>query len=73
MALSAKEADIQMMLSAEVHLGTKNCDFQMERYVFKRRNDDVFVLLLIEAVRGDNLCWKKGVGLGYKRGTWGNG
>lgn len=37
--LSDKEADIQMMLAAEVHLGTKNCDFQMERYVFKRRND----------------------------------
>lgn len=37
--LSTKEADIQMMLAAEVHLGTKNCDFQMERYVFKRRND----------------------------------
>ena len=25
-----KEADIQMMLAADVHLGTKNCDFQME-------------------------------------------
>ena len=38
-ALSQKEQDIQMMLAAEVHLGTKNCDFQMERYVFKRRSD----------------------------------
>ncbi|CAA6659290.1 unnamed protein product [Spirodela intermedia] len=38
-ALSQKEADIQMMLAADVHLGTKNCDFQMERYVFKRRSD----------------------------------
>lgn len=37
--LSQKEADIQMMLAADVHLGTKNCDFQMERYVFKRRTD----------------------------------
>lgn len=37
--LSSKEADIQMMLAAEVHLGTKNCDYQMERYAFKRRND----------------------------------
>lgn len=37
--LSQKEADIQMMLAADVHLGTKNCDFQMERYVFKRRSD----------------------------------
>ncbi|KZV40011.1 40S ribosomal protein SA [Dorcoceras hygrometricum] len=51
--LSAKEADIQMMLAAEVHLGTKNCDFQMERYVFKRRNDGsvlmpVLMNLLVE-------------------------
>ena len=38
-ALSQKEQDIQMMLAADVHLGTKNCDFQMERYVFKRRTD----------------------------------
>ncbi|XP_075523932.1 small ribosomal subunit protein uS2-like [Primulina tabacum] len=43
-ALSAKEADIQMMLAAEVHLGTKNCDFQMERYVFKRRNDGIYII-----------------------------
>ncbi|KAK1436931.1 hypothetical protein QVD17_02715 [Tagetes erecta] len=43
-ALSTKEADIQMMLSAEVHLGTKNCDFQMERYVFKRRNDGIYII-----------------------------
>ncbi|KAD6794737.1 hypothetical protein R6Q59_021354 [Mikania micrantha] len=42
--LSTKEADIQMMLSAEVHLGTKNCDFQMERYVFKRRNDGIYII-----------------------------
>lgn len=39
--LSQKETDIQMMLAAEVHLGTKNCDFQMERYVFKRRTDGI--------------------------------
>lgn len=34
-----KESDVQMMLAADVHLGTKNCDYQMERYVWKRRND----------------------------------
>lgn len=39
MALSQKEADVQMMLAAQCHLGTKNCDFQMERYTYKRRND----------------------------------
>ena len=40
--LSQKEADIKMMCAAEVHLGTKNCNYQMERYVFKRRNDGIF-------------------------------
>ncbi|XP_021847500.1 40S ribosomal protein SA [Spinacia oleracea] len=42
--LSQKEADIQMMLAAHVHLGTKNCDFQMERYVFKRRSDGIHII-----------------------------
>jgi hypothetical protein len=41
MVLSQKEADVQMMLAADVHLGTKNCDFQMERYVWKRRSDGI--------------------------------
>ncbi|KAK1276652.1 40S ribosomal protein SA [Acorus gramineus] len=42
--LSQKELDIQMMLAADVHLGTKNCDFQMERYVFKRRSDGIYII-----------------------------
>lgn len=29
MALSQKEADIQMLLAAGCHLGTKNCSFQV--------------------------------------------
>ncbi|KAL1817308.1 hypothetical protein ACET3Z_019882 [Daucus carota] len=44
--LTSKEADIQKMLAAEVHLGAKNCDFQMERYVFKRRNNDIYIINL---------------------------
>jgi small subunit ribosomal protein SAe len=44
-ALSQKEQDIQKMLAADVHLGTKNCDFQMERYVFKRRTDGIIAIL----------------------------
>ncbi|CAA7041189.1 unnamed protein product [Microthlaspi erraticum] len=35
-----------MMLSADVHLGTKNCDYQMERYVFKQRNDGIYIINL---------------------------
>jgi small subunit ribosomal protein SAe len=45
-SLSTKEADIQMMLAAEVHLGTKSVDFQMQRYVFRRRNDGIYIINL---------------------------
>ncbi|KAL4393764.1 hypothetical protein HN51_021720 [Arachis hypogaea] len=44
--LSQKKQDIQMMLAAEVHLRTKNCDFQMECYIFKRRNDGIYIINL---------------------------
>ncbi|KAL6547366.1 hypothetical protein OROMI_023087 [Orobanche minor] len=44
--MSTKEADIQMLLAAQAHLGTKNCDYQMERYVFKRRNDGIYIINL---------------------------
>jgi len=38
------EDDIQRMLACHVHLGTKNCDHQMERYTYKRRaNDGVYI------------------------------
>jgi small subunit ribosomal protein SAe len=46
MALTQREADIQLLLAAQCHLGTKNCDFQMERYVYKRRNDGIYVINL---------------------------
>ena len=46
MALSQKESDIQMMLAAQCHLGTKNCDHQMERYVWRRRQDGIYVINL---------------------------
>lgn len=44
--LSQKELDIQLMLAAQVHLGTKNCDYQMERYVFRRRQDGIYIMNL---------------------------
>lgn len=47
MVLSQKESDVQMLLAADAHLGTKNCDFQMERYVWKRRSDGMFPILLL--------------------------
>lgn len=46
MALSERELDIQLMLAADVHLGTKNLDFQMERYAHKRRTDGIYIINL---------------------------
>jgi small subunit ribosomal protein SAe len=37
--LSATEEDIQLLLAAQCHVGTKNCDKLMEPYVWKRRQD----------------------------------
>lgn len=37
--LAPTEDDITKMLMATTHLGTKNTDHQMRRYVFKRRSD----------------------------------
>ena len=42
--LNATEEDIQLMLAAQCHIGTKNCDKQMEPYVFKRRADGIHIL-----------------------------
>ena len=44
-ALSLRERDMLMMLAAEVHLGTKNCDYQMERYTHSRRADGISPIL----------------------------
>lgn len=45
-ALHPKEQDIQLLLSANSHLGTRNIDPQMNRYVWRRRADGVHVLNL---------------------------
>jgi len=42
--LQPKEEDIQMMLSAGVHTGTRNADSFMEEYIWRRRNDGVHIL-----------------------------
>jgi small subunit ribosomal protein SAe len=44
--LTQKELDIQMLLAAGCHLGTKNCSYQMERYVHSRRQDGIYVINL---------------------------
>jgi len=42
--LQPKEEDIQMMLSAGVHTGTRNSDSSMQEYIWRRRNDGVHIL-----------------------------
>lgn len=42
--LQPKEEDIQMMLSAGVHTGTKNSDNSMKEYIWRRRNDGIHIL-----------------------------
>eukprot|EP00210_Caulerpa_lentillifera_P008265 g7887.t1 len=44
--MNQKEKDIQMMLASGCHLGTKNCDFQMDRYIFRRNQEGVHVFNL---------------------------
>lgn len=42
--LQPKDEDIQMMLSAGVHTGTRNSDSMMQEYIWRRRNDGVHIL-----------------------------
>jgi len=42
--LAATEEEIQLLLAAQCHIGTKNCDKQMEPYVWKRRADGIHLL-----------------------------
>jgi small subunit ribosomal protein SAe len=42
--LSATEEEIQLLLAAQCHIGTKNCDKHMEPYVWRRRADGIHIL-----------------------------
>nr|AHB12421.1 40S ribosomal protein SA [Pantala flavescens] len=44
--LSLKEDDVTKMLAASTHVGTENKDFQMEQYVYKRRQDGIHIINL---------------------------
>jgi len=46
MAMNRKEDDIQKMLVCKSHLGTKNVDFKMKRYVFKRTPEGIHLIHL---------------------------
>jgi small subunit ribosomal protein SAe len=42
--LNPREDDIQKMLACQVHIGSRNLDASMERYIWKRRSDGVFLI-----------------------------
>jgi small subunit ribosomal protein SAe len=44
--MATKEDDIQMMLVCKTHLGTRNCDHRMKRYVFRRTVDGIHIIHL---------------------------
>ncbi|CAE8637425.1 unnamed protein product [Polarella glacialis] len=43
---TSKEEDVQMMLVCKTHLGTRNCDYRMKRYVFRRTVDGIHIIHL---------------------------
>jgi len=42
--LSATDEEIQLLLAAQCHIGSKNCDKQMQPYVWKRRADGINII-----------------------------
>jgi len=42
--LSATDEEIQLLLAAQCHIGGKNCDKQMQPYVWKRRPDGINII-----------------------------
>jgi small subunit ribosomal protein SAe len=44
--LAMTEEDLKMMLAAEVHHGSTNCDVAMRKYVWRRRQDGVHLIHL---------------------------
>jgi len=51
-ALNLREDDLKLMLAANVHLGAKNLDPNMKKYVWRRKMDGVYVLNL-------GMTWEK--------------
>jgi small subunit ribosomal protein SAe len=47
--MASKEEDVQMMLVCKTHLGTRNCDHRMKRYVFRRTVDGIHIIHLGKA------------------------
>jgi len=50
--MELKEEDLKLMLAANVHIGTKNMNCQMSRYIWRRRRDGVYLINL-------GMTWEK--------------
>jgi small subunit ribosomal protein SAe len=44
--LALKEADVKMLIAAQVHIGARNTDANMKRYIWRRRKDGVNLIHL---------------------------
>uniref|UniRef100_A0A4X2M8I8 40S ribosomal protein SA C-terminal domain-containing protein n=1 Tax=Vombatus ursinus TaxID=29139 RepID=A0A4X2M8I8_VOMUR len=44
--LQMKEEDVLKFLAAGTHLGGTNLDFQMEQYIYKRKSDCIYIIIL---------------------------
>jgi len=44
--LALREEDLKLLLAANAHIGAKNCDANMTRYVWRRRKDGVHIIHL---------------------------
>jgi len=50
--LALKEEDLRLLLAANVHIGVKNMNMNMSRYVWRRRRDGVYLINL-------GMTWEK--------------
>ena len=44
--LQMEEGGVLKFLAAGTHLGGTNLDFQMEQYIYKRKNDGIYIINL---------------------------
>lgn len=51
-AIKPSEEDVLKLLAAQSHIGTRNLNYQMKHYIWKRRNDGIYIIDL-------NKTWQK--------------
>lgn len=62
-----REEDVMKFLACQTHIGTVNCDYQMQQYVYDRRPDDEFYLLLTKWIFQ---CWLLFIEELFKQKLW---